>query len=394
MIGTLLGKIGNLFEKDFLLGSFLPALLFWSAVCCPIFISLGVLPLFAYVQTLTAAEKTLSIGTTGIFVTTFAYLLNALRPTQTRVWCGDSEWPILKGFNLVGEAFQRARLNRMKKRAGRSEEVWRAAFASFSDQVRPLWHSPRTALPDEEREKLLKMIGGLSRTRGPAQTLADLAPVIAAFGTWDGNGLMSIFAAVKDKLLYDWWANLRQEIQNDKTLLDRSFGAETVVLPTRLGNYIQSYNYYPFKRYGIEPEIFWHRLTRVMKKEDLESVEDQRTLLDFALTMASLSVVYLGFSAIVGPYLWFNSLLWLVLIAASLLSMLFFYQLAVVVARDLGDRVRASFDLNRLALLRALGRVPPRTYFAEKREWEELSRLAVYGTTSGDFDLAQPPANQ
>jgi len=393
MIGTLLGKIGNLFEKDFLLGSFLPALLFWSAVCLPIFISLGVLPLFAYVETLTTAEKTLSVATAGIFVTTFAYLLNALRPTQTRVWCGDSHWFFLKGFEIVGTAWQRFRMKRIKRRTARSEEIWRTTFTNFSQQVMAVWHSPGAALPQNEERRLLRVISGLVRSGGPAQALTDLAPVIAAFSAYDGNQLVNIFAGVKNKLFYDWWANLRQEIQDEKALLDRSFGTETVILPTRLGNYIQSYNYYPFKRYGIEPEIFWHRLTRVMKKEDLEAVEDQRTLLDFALTMASLSVIYLSFAVIVGPYLWFNTLLWSVLGLASLLSIAFFYQLGIIVTRDLGDRIRSSFDLNRLAMLKALGCVMPRTYAAEKRIWEELSRLAVYGNMSGDLDIAPPPAN-
>jgi len=393
MLSTLLGKIGNLFEKDFLLGSFLPALLFWSAICLPIGVSLGVLPLFAYIETLTTAEKTLSIAAAGVFITAFAYLLTALRPAQTRLWCGDSHWFFLKGFEIIGAAWQRLRLNRLEKRAAQSEEIWTTTFNKFNQQVMTVWHSPGTAVPNDERKNLLRVISRLSRSDGAPQTLADLAPIIAAFTTYDGNEMQDVFAAVKRKLSDDWRANLRQEIQNDKAQLDRSFASETAVLPTRLGNYIQSYNYYPFKRYGIEPEIFWHRLTRVMKKEDIEAVEDQRTLLDFALTMASLSVIYLGFAILLGPYLWFNTVLWCALGLISLLSIAFFYQLAVIVTRDLGDRIRASFDLNRLILLRALGCVMPRTYAAEKRTWQELSRLAVYGNMSGDLDIAPPSAN-
>ncbi len=393
MIGTLLGKIGNLFEKDFLLGSFLPALLFWSGICLPLFISLGVLPVFAYVESLTASEKALAVSAAGIFVTTFAYLLNALRPAQTRVWCGLSHWFFLKGFEIIGTTWQRIRMEHLKQRAGRSEEIWKTTFDTFNQQVKAVWHSPGASPSYDETKKLVKLISRLDRGRGPAQTLADLAPVVSGFSSFDGNQLKDIFAAVKDKILDDWRANLRQEIQNDRAQLDRSFGTETAILPTALGNYVQSYNYYPFKRYGIEPEIFWPRLVCVMKKEDLDAVNDQRTLLDFALSMASLSVIYLLYAVIVGPYLWFNQVLWTILIIVSLLTATFFYQLAVIVTRDLGDRIRASFDLNRLALLKALGCVTPPNYAAERRIWEELSRLAVYGNMSGDLDIAGPQAN-
>jgi hypothetical protein len=390
MISTLLGKIGNLFEKDFLLGSFLPALLFLSAICIPIAVSLGLLPLFAYIETLTAAEKALSIATSGIITVTFAYLLNALRPTNTRFWCGDLGGWIFRGFVILGQFVQTARYNRINNRANESEELWKTTFETFRLQVAALWGKGTGALPDKEQEKFLRRIARLRSTEESATVLKDLAPIVQSFATYTGQSLQDVYAAVKTKLIDDWWANHHQRIQDEQQRLDRSFGKPPIIRATLLGNYIQSYNYYSYTRYAIEPEIFWHRLEPLMKKEDLESVDNQRTLLDFALTMATLSVAYLVFAVFAGPWIWSATPLWIVLAVISVGSGYFFYNMGVIVAYDLGDRIRASFDLNRLKMMKALGRSMPATFYDEKKQWEELSRLAVYGTTESDFDVSLP----
>jgi hypothetical protein len=356
----------------------------------PIACSLGAPPLFAYIETLTAAEKALAIATAGVVTTTFAYLLNALRPTITRLWCGNMAGGPLKGFAILGEFLEYCRYDRIRTRADGPDSVWMETFNEFRDSVLPLWSHRPVPIPAEEVRKLNKAVAWLRPSRSPETILKELNPVIASFSTYDGDSLKDVFNKIKKKLVEQWYENDRQRHQDDKALLDRSFSSSTSIRATRLGNYIESSNYYPFKRYGIEPEIFWHRLERVMKKEDVEAVDDQRTLLDFALTMATLSVVYLVFSAFAGPWFWYFPALWTVLVLLSACSALLFYQLGVIVAYDLGDRVRASFDLNRLTLMKALGRKIPEQFSGERRQWEELSRLAVYGETSGDFDITPP----
>ena len=70
----------------------------------------------------------------------------------------------------------------------------------------------------------------------------------------------------------------------------------------------------------------------------------------------------------------------------------FFYRLSIGAADELGKMVRATFDLFRLDLMAALQRPRPITLSAEQAQWEELSKLALYGFSS-DFALrTQAPA--
>lgn len=70
----------------------------------------------------------------------------------------------------------------------------------------------------------------------------------------------------------------------------------------------------------------------------------------------------------------------------------FFYQLGISAAYQYGEMVRSSFDLFRLDLMAALARPDPPRFSKEQKQWEELSKLAVYGTKI-DFDILQrkPP---
>ncbi|MEM7354551.1 MAG: hypothetical protein AAF657_27330, partial [Acidobacteriota bacterium] len=90
--------------------------------------------------------------------------------------------------------------------------------------------------------------------------------------------------------------------------------------------------------------------------------------------------------------------LWLVLGGLGLLTSLLFYKVALSAADHFGQMVRAGFDLYRLELMGELQRPAPKDFRQELEQWEELSKVAVYGEREYgpgfNFDFVQPPSSQ
>jgi hypothetical protein len=62
-----------------------------------------------------------------------------------------------------------------------------------------------------------------------------------------------------------------------------------LVLPTRLGNVIRSFERYPDVQYGIETIVLWPRLVGVMDKDYAVSVDDSKSAFDFMINNSVLS---------------------------------------------------------------------------------------------------------
>jgi hypothetical protein len=138
----------------------------------------------------------------------------------------------------------------------------------------------------------------------------------------------------------------------------------------------------------MESGIFWGRLRNVIPAEYLASVQEPRILLDFALTMASLAALYCLLALLIGPWIWYKPTLWFSLAAASVVLSYFFYRIGVNAAYQHGELIRSSYDLFRLDLMEALGLPHPANLLVEQAQWEEFSRLAVYGTAA-NFTIAK-----
>jgi hypothetical protein len=409
MIDTLLSKIAGFFEKDFLFASFLPALIFITALVITVAGVISIEAVWEWVDSWTAMQKaSAAIGGT-LLVVVVAYVLQALRTSFTRGWTGNSHSIWLWGIQNLGVLYQKRRYRR-RQAASQKQSPWRDVFDEFNKQLLPIWSrdlkgtppppgsttpqdttKEREPLPERQRASLTSLVESLRVTMQQAAIKDQLREVVEAYKLYSGDDLADIYRALKDKLT-EWNDDEEARIQTETYNLDRWFGRLPSVKATTLGNVIQAYNYYPFKRYKIEPDIFWPRLRKVITPEYLSQVQESRILLDFLLTMATLSGLYALLDLIVGPWLWFNLWLWLSLAAVGFSISFFFYKLSIGAAFELGEMVRSCFDLFRLDLMTALHRPAPATLAAEQVQWDELSRLAVYGFKT-DFTLAaKPPA--
>jgi hypothetical protein len=386
MIDTLLGKVAGLLEKDFLFASFLPALIFLPVLAATFTIAVGFRGVWAWIDSWTALEKGVILAVSAFFVVIFAYVVSALRTSFAHFWSGNSNFPLYLPwpFLRLGESYQRWRFRRLRDRKFNFSK-WDEVRKSFESKA--IYDKSKPALPRLVRWYLTIRVGLLYKELGPEKVKERLDSLSKYWGKYSGEDLGGVFRAVKLKLK-DWDEIARVRYQTDVAALDRRFGSQATIKATKLGNIIASYNQYASTRYKIEAEIFWPRLQKVIKPEFLTLVQEPRILLDFALTMASLSTLYSFLVLIIGPWLWFNYWLWVPLAVIGFTISFFFYQVCVSAAMQLGELIRASFDLFRLDLMAALERPHPTSFKKEQEQWQEFSQLVVYGDAS-DFKILE-----
>lgn len=146
----------------------------------------------------------------------------------------------------------------------------------------------------------------------------------------------------------------------------------TDVLPTRLGNVLRAAEYYPKERYGADYILVWPRLGHLCPDSFLDNMDQFQAALDFlvvAVTGFSLLAVATSVTAAVtghGAWIFLSCLIGGFLLAHVA------YASAVEAAKDLGEAMRASFDLYRNELLLRLRWPLPVSPDAEEKTWQDV----------------------
>jgi len=159
-----------------------------------------------------------------------------------------------------------------------------------------------------------------------------------------------------------------------------------LILPTRFGNVLRSFETYPLRQYGIDAIVFWPRLVRVADKETLAVVEDARSAVDFFVNCSVLSALLAATLFVLGAITitiatpaW-TVAAWSVEILAAALGAFLFHSGSIVAAAAWGDQVKSVFDLFRGDLLKKLGYQQTPTTRAEEREiWKALNLQVLIG---------------
>ena len=181
--------------------------------------------------------------------------------------------------------------------------------------------------------------------------------------------------------------DLRGEFSRYRVQIKHAYPDDrSLILPTRLGNVIRSFEFYSDREYGIDSIEIWPRLVAVIPKEYAVSIDDSKTTFDFMLNSSLLSLL-LAFSILLAGLLFpapLSSLAiatyWIIKIAALVLLSYFFYRLSINRAHAWGLLIKSAFDLYRWELLKKLGYAQQPKHRLEERElWEEISRQAIYG---------------
>lgn len=377
MVKALLGRIENLFQPDFLFASFLPTLLFVTCNALILGDVLGFKSVIALASSWTTEQSATVIASTAFGTVVLAYVMYGLRSWFLRLWGGTIEGPF-KWYFAAGQRFYGKRYRELRDETYQ-EPKWNTTITTFREAVRQDRKTSGQSIPQDTRDTLLKEIKSLYKEMGEHKVQITIDKVINAYSVYCGENLNDVHLALI-KLLRDWTEQEEMEKARRLADLDRRFGGSSSIRPTALGNVVESYNSYPFKRYGIEGEVFWPHLEHVMEKEYLERIREVRILLDFFLTSATLGILTAILSVLVGPWIMLAPWYWNGIgIAAVIISYNLYYKMAVFIAIQYGDLVRAGFDIFRIKLLISLGCPAPIDRSDELARWKQLSQLLVFG---------------
>jgi hypothetical protein len=159
-----------------------------------------------------------------------------------------------------------------------------------------------------------------------------------------------------------------------------------LVLPTRLGNVVRSFERYPDVQYGMEAILLWPRLVGVLDKDYAVAVDDAKSSFDFMINSSVLSAVTAVSILLSGlaypvslqvPGRWPG---WLLQVVAFVGLAYWFYAASIARAAEWGEMVKGAFDLYRGALLEKLGyNTKPATQAEERELWDTISRQMIFG---------------
>jgi hypothetical protein len=393
MIGSLLDKIGGLFEKDFLFASFLPAIVFVSALVMTFAVVLGFDEAWSWVEWLSAREQAFASFGAGVGLLVFSYILAGLRPVFTRIWCGKSHNFIYRPFVALGEQYWRARYRRLRF-AAETPGIWAKIDDNFRSRIAAALQSrsPSSPAPSNVVLQLASKAAELAVFPNPAGANAMVDSFVAEQARYSEDSLGAAFQAIAEVL------NLARSCdtlvrKGARAAVVNEFGPQESVRATGLGNLFEAFQHYPAGRYNMESEIYWPRLRRVVPQEYLSVVDEPRIVMDFSITMATLMAWYALLTAFIGPWLWMNWRLWLGTTVLGAMGSVFFYRRAVTAASQYAQLNNSCFDLFRLDLLAGLHFPLPSTLQEERGFWSGMSQLIVFGATSNaDMKLYVPPA--
>jgi uncharacterized repeat protein (TIGR01451 family) len=180
---------------------------------------------------------------------------------------------------------------------------------------------------------------------------------------------------------------------NKKSIVGRNLKTdfpedENLVLPTRLGNAIRSFENYSNTQYRIEAVVLWPRLIAQLDEDYAAEIEGSKTSFDFMLNCTTLSLVLALELFIIGLLYpmpltsWQSFIFWLSKLSLSCLVAQLFYRLSVNRAKAWGNLVKGAFDLYRWDLLKRLGYSHmPGTVEDERALWHNISQRMTYGDT-------------
>lgn len=371
----ILSSISGYFSKSLILGSFLPVIMF--IVLSAIFL-VPLLPSdLPFLSSLASIDKqwtVVAVSFVAIVLSGLLYNLNIpiLRTYEGYPW--KDSW--------IGRKLRRqhtARFEAARYRIEAMRVVLRLMKAS-ADRL-----ESGEANEIETREAFVRDVLKRLKTLSPPRDSS-------AFKEFEWAGIWNTFAGT-DRLrgAKDQWAEIDSDLEDKFSAYRRQIrhnypDSPGLILPTRLGNVIRSFEYYSHQQYRIDSIQLWPRLVAVIPESYAVSVDDAKTTFDFMMNCSVLSLL-LAFSIVLAGLVFPASLTstwavvyWLTTATVFISISHLFYRLSINRAGAWGSLIKGSFDLYRWELLKELGhKQKPESREEERRLWAEISRQMIYG---------------
>jgi hypothetical protein len=214
--------------------------------------------------------------------------------------------------------------------------------------------------------------------------------IIAARARYNGmwtllrtaRNLPGLDAAVQAQLgrVKDVWDKLGRRIVNESPV------EPGLILPTRLGNVIRSFEYYPDRTYGMDAVTLWPRLIAQLDKDYAAVIDDAKTSFDFMINCAvlgaalSTTILVAGVARATPLATLATTMSWAAEVIGCAFVSYLSYLAAIPRAMAWGNVVKSAFDLFRRDLMKQLGYSSAFcTRHEEWEQWSEISRQMIYG---------------
>lgn len=351
---SILSSISGYFSKSLMLGAFLPTVIH---IVLGLFFVGPLLPeapdVLKPLETLDTEWKVVAVSFITIVLSGLLYNLNV---------------PVIRIYE--GYPWRESRIGRA--RLGRYQSEF-AKLTLRADRLADLigLFDPEVAAP------------GRPDPSAVFRELAELAPDLKKSDPPDGAG----GAAADHRLsvynrLSEEWNFVKRRLNNDFP------GLLSLILPTRLGNAIRSFEYYPDREYGMDSVTLWPRLVAVIDKEYAVSVDDAKTSFDFMLNssvlsgLTALAVLAAGLTNPAALVANVGLRQWAAEVVVFVILSFWFYRLSIGSAASWGGMVKGAFDLYRHKLLEALGYGrKPSTREEERALWDGISLQMILGNS-------------
>jgi hypothetical protein len=362
---SILSSISGYFSKSLILGTFLPVVIF---IVLSWLLLVPLLPgdssLFEPLKGLDPEWKIVAVSFTAIVLSGLMYNLNV----QILSLFEGYPW----GTSWIGKRRKRHYVAEIEAIQARIDGL-RALLKALDAAERDLAENPQ--LVEEVINRLRAARPRLDIDLGESSWKR----------VWSDND-----DAYQKTIARDRWNRIRTEVLGEYTTemeaLRHKYPPTRWVMPTRLGNAIRSFYYYPKREYGIDAIEMWPRLVLQIDKDYAAIVDDAKTSFDFfinctllsgLLATAFLLVAVLNPASLGTKFALLAIAIRVVVFAALAYSL---YQVSIARAREWGKMVKSAFDLYRWKLLDQLGyKQQLHTRKDERDLWEEISRQTIYG---------------
>jgi hypothetical protein len=406
---TLQSSFSSLFAKPFILGSFLPVVLFLST-CAFMANQVGGAPQ-AWVIALNpaAAAGATPWNVTGSFavVIGFSYCLSGLNGFLLELWEGK-HLGFLTGWLHRAELARYLRIDRELARCqdelddfdappavGAAPNVWMdliGQMAQASNAAGPAIPLPAQTPPSLDIVMRKREAGDLLTLAELTTAVNTLLPHLSA-----GAGASPLVGELHETLI-DAIQYARERLMLEKYRLhylrqfqfpvalnaSRGTSSLNVIAPTRIGNITRTIRTYALDRYNLDLNIFWTRLQGAMvkEKEAVAGLQDAKTQVDFMVSAFWLTWLFIVLWSVI--LIWFAprpGVFLAVVIGGPIATRLMYLagcQNYIVFA----DLTRSSIDLFRNELIDQLRLAKPPGNNEEQAMWRRLGGWLGYANES------------
>jgi hypothetical protein len=362
-VTSILSSISGYFSKSLILGTFLPVVIF---IFLSILFLVPLLPsdlsLFLRFQGIDKEWKVVAVSFVTVVITGLIYNLNIpiLRLYEGYPW----------RYSRIGMYLTRRHMTRFDAAQNRIDAM-RACRSLMEATAKDLTTQEEFV---EEFVENLKALGGPGFKEYPWLEMWSRG--------MPEHGLRHTkeqWKTITDNVI-DEYSAYRREVKSSYP--DR----RGLILPTRLGNAVRSFEYYSSREYEIDSIALWPRLIGIIPKEYAVAVDDAKTTFDFMMNSSALSLllsVSMLLAGLIYPagLTWGMPLIeWLITISIFAFLSYFFYLLSINRVGAWGALVKGAVDLYRWELLKKLGyKQEPQSREEERKLWGEISRQMIYG---------------